>query len=1099
MTDAQARIEDTREAGVDPDVLLWWRTTLEEAPANVDLPRSGRSRTSSAVVSVDSHAQRTPDALFAYTAGLITRYAPFGRVVVTVGAGGTWVPVCIELTDSPSFVDAAQRGHSARDEAVAHRVDLAELVIAVGPGVAAVGLRLDETEWPSSVEPPALMVDASQIDIVVNAANADADRVATHLAKLICGWDGEASLAAVDILDADELAELTSTSSGTQFELGTSTVWDLIAEQIVRTPDSPAVTDDTRTLTYAELGATVEKLAARLCDLGVGAGDLVGLAVHRSVHVVVGLLAVLRSGAAYVPIDPTYPADRVAMMITDAALTSVVTDRDLEAQWPEEIKHRVVVDSDEDGAAAALGHAIPPTLDDLAYVIFTSGSTGRPKGVMIGHRALANFVRTIADSPGICADDRLLAVTTLSFDIAGLELLVPLIVGGCVVVAASDTVIDPVALMERMEKHEITVMQATPATWRMLIDAGWSGREGLRVLCGGEALPAALAGELRERCAELWNMYGPTETTIWSLATQIGPDDAVTIGRPIGNTDVVVAGPHRERLPACLPGELLIGGAGLAEGYLGRPDLTGERFIQMPTGERLYRTGDLVRQREDGRIEFLNRMDNQVKVRGFRIELGDVEAAIDTHPDVARCVAVVRPDPADGTNRLLAYAVAVPGHVLDSATLRRHASAHLPNYMVPSAVVVLDEFPLTLNGKVDRAALPPPPADDNRELVAPRTELEARLRSIWEEMLDRPVGVTDDIFELGAGSLLIARLFTRMSKELGVRLPIAAAFAAPTIEQVAAMIEVEEGGAARHGDATAHASLVAIRTTGERAPVFFVHGGAGTVLLYEPLARRLGQDQPIYALQAAGLYGDAAPQDSVAAMANSYVRELRTVQPHGPYRLGGYCFGALVAFEMARVLADMGEKTEMLVAFNGPSPSYIRRFRPLFDEEGAVNDDRGESMRAAQPSSRESLQRLWDERRSLLDFAVTVWQRSIRNVLVPRVRKLRFQLSLLTAVRLRRPLVEWVREAGAFQALSMAAQEKYDPPRYNGDMVVVRAENLYHQDDLGWGDHVEGRVDVIEVAGAQLTPRASMRDEYVSPIVEALRARLDAMENSPGR
>jgi thioesterase domain-containing protein len=403
---------------------------------------------------------------------------------------------------------------------------------------------------------------------------------------------------------------------------------------------------------------------------------------------------------------------------------------------------------------------------------------------------------------------------------------------------------------------------------------------------------------------------------------------------------------------------------------------------------------------------------------------------------------------------------------------------------------VLDEFPLTLNGKIDRKVLPAPQLAD-REVAPARTPVEHQLVQLWQDVLKvTPIGIQDDVFELGTSSLTIARLYARMAAELDIRLPIAAAFGAPTIEHVAALVADRHDGRITSG----HASLVPIRPDGTRRPLFLVHGGAGTVLLFEPLARRLDGDQPVYALQAAGLYGDRSPQNRVPDMAALYVDELRSVQPHGPYRLGGYCYGALVAFEMARLLAQAGERTELLVAFNGSSPSYIRQYRPLFDADGARTDEKGDATRPA-PGIRGRIAEIWQQRESFSGFLAALSRRAL-GMAEALARRAKFHLLLESSVRLHRPLPEALRESGAFQHLSVAAQERYDPPPYDGDMVVVRAAGMYHRDDLGWSDHVTGRVDVVEVPGAQLTPRDSMKDAFVAPIVAAVGTRLAAADGT---
>ena len=501
-------------------------------------------------------------------------------------------------------------------------------------------------------------------------------------------------------------------------------------------------------------------------------GDRVALGLERSVEMVVALLAVFKAGAIYVPIDPALPADRRRFVLEDSGVRLLLVD-DAEARTPAVPGVAVMDLASERAAIDAEPATRPPrsaTLDQTAYVLYTSGSTGRPKGVAVGHRALANFLQSMAREPGLDPRDTLVAVTTLSFDIAGLELYLPLVVGARLVVARRDEASDPHRLRRLLEHHRATVLQATPVTWLMLVDAGWPVPGPTKALCGGEALPRALADRLLHHVDALWNMYGPTETTIWSTLQCVGRGDGpVPIGRPIGNTQTYVLDSRLEPMPASVAGELYIGGAGVAQGYLGRPDLTAEKFVPDPfgpPGARLYRTGDRVRQR-DGVLEFVERLDHQVKVRGFRVELGEVEAALERLPEVRRAVVVADGDVADG--HLVAYLVFADGHPATTAStdgLRARLGESLPGYMVPSVFVALDAMPIGPSGKVDRRALPAPEPGERgsgRPYVAPRTADEELIAAVWTEVLgvERP-GVHDDFFELGGHSLRATQVLARL-------------------------------------------------------------------------------------------------------------------------------------------------------------------------------------------------------------------------------------------------------------------------------------------------------------------------------------------------
>ncbi|MEM7203282.1 MAG: amino acid adenylation domain-containing protein [Planctomycetota bacterium] len=553
----------------------------------------------------------------------------------------------------------------------------------------------------------------------------------------------------------------------------------LFEERAAAQPDATAVRCGEHVLTYAELNARANQLARHLRELGAGPERLVGLCVERGVDMLVGSMAIQKSGSAYVPLDPTYPKDRIEFIAQDAGLALLVTQEAVRDRLPELAARFVSMDGEAESIGARdrdnLGPAAAVAAESLAYVIFTSGSTGRPKGVQIEHRALLNFLCTMAERPGLGADDVLLAVTTISFDIAGLELYLPLLVGATVVIADADETGNGARLLEIVREQRVTVMQATPATWQLLLEAGWQGGDAQlrKVLCGGEAFPRDLAERLLETGAEVWNMYGPTETTVWSLCQRVEPGiGAVPLGTPIGNTEVLLLDRHGQPVPRGAIGRIFLGGDGLARGYWQREDLTQERFVAHPlrAGARLYDTGDLARYCNDGTLEFLGRVDHQVKVRGFRIELGEIEHALLGHAAVTECAVVARQLPR-GDYQLEAHVVL---HANGSATvseLRAHLRDRLPEYMVPPAFSSHSALPLTPNGKVDRKAL----IESARGEVArakyepPSTPTETRLAALWQDVLEvERVGRGDNFFDLGGHSLLAMRVVFRIKKELGV-------------------------------------------------------------------------------------------------------------------------------------------------------------------------------------------------------------------------------------------------------------------------------------------------------------------------------------------
>lgn len=701
--------------------------------------------------------------------------------------------------------------------------------------------------------------------------------------------------------------------------------------QVQRTPDAVAVRFATQALTYSELNQQANQLAHHLRSLGVKPEDLVGICVDRSLEMLVAMLAVLKAGGAYVPIDPAYPRERIAYMLDNAQVHVLLTASALAAHLPDTDAKIWQLDRDRATWSGYSQENLPnlTQADHLAYVIYTSGSTGKPKGVQIIHSAVVNFLLSMSQQPGIQPDDVVLAVTTLSFDIAVLELFAPLLVGAQVVIASRAIATNGHQLAEILQRSNITLLQATPATWRLLLESGWTGRANLKMLCGGEALSRELANQLLPKGASLWNMYGPTETTVWSAISQVQPSDApVHVGAPIANTQFYILDEQQQPVPIGVPGELHIGGAGLARGYLHRLDLTAEKFVTNPfaePGSRLYRTGDRVRYRADGSLEFLGRIDYQVKIRGFRIELGEIETVLSQHPAIARCVVIDRED-TPGDKRLVAYLVCSQVYLPASDEFRRFLQKQLPDYMIPAAFVALKELPLTPNGKIDRRALPKPDTIQTQrsaQFLAARDQLEAQLVKIWEETMGiRPIGITDNFFDLGGHSLLAVRLFAQIEKTFGKSLPLATLFQAATIEALAKMIREQNWLAP-------WSSLVPMQPHGDKPPLFYMHAGGGNLLVYRELTHSLGIEQPIYGLQPRGLDGKFDPFQTIEDMADYYLAQILTVQPDGPYYLAGLSTGGMIAFELAQRLRQQGKEVALLTMFDTIGPDYPKLLPPL--------------------------------------------------------------------------------------------------------------------------------------------------------------------------
>lgn len=733
-----------------------------------------------------------------------------------------------------------------------------------------------------------------------------------------------------------------------------------IAQQVTKTPDAMAVTCGFNSLTYRELDSSSNRLAHRLKKLGVGPDSIVALCLDRSVDLVVATLAIWKAGGAYVPLDPEFPANRLDFMIADSAPVVLITESHLLKKLPQKLPAIICLDRDRQvlQSESSLPTAPSATPDHIAYILYTSGSTGKPKGVAIRHRSLTNFLSSMQHCPGIDSSDRLLAVTTLSFDIAGLELYLPLISGARVVIAPRSAVFSGAALAKLLYEEKITIMQATPITWRLLLESGWQGTPGLKVLCGGEALSRDLAEQLVNTGSEVWNLYGPTETTIWSTMQRISSGYGWTsIGKPIANTQVHVLDELGLPVPLGVSGELYIGGQGLAKEYLHREELTAQRFIHSSfhAGKRLYRTGDMVRRLPNGDLEYLGRIDHQVKLRGFRIELGEIEKTLEQQPGISLAAVIIREDRTNDP-QLVAYIAGNNNAAPDVSLLRKNLLASLPDYMIPSAFVPIEKFPLTPNQKIDRKALlsdryrPDPEKAFNRwtgyldtsepdgttssrnEYMPPSNHVEFVMCEIWQTILCvENVSILDNFFELGGHSLTAGRLILQLRSALRIDLPLLAIFTHPTIKTLSDHISYE--AATRSYKYTSELPkwncLVPAQPYGPRTPFFFVAGyehADDTLMVLSRLIPNLGTDQPVFGFRPRWIEGNSEGYESVDEMAREFVTELRAVQPKGPYLLGGHCVGGIAALEVARLLIEDGEEVEALVLLDTERPTRLRTF-----------------------------------------------------------------------------------------------------------------------------------------------------------------------------
>ncbi len=768
-------------------------------------------------------------------------------------------------------------------------------------------------------------------------------RLANHwqrLLRAIIDGEHQRPIAHLPMLSGDELELLERWGRGPSTALPAETLAALLGPALRQHAGSGALSCGNSRMTYADLDRAAQGLAEVLRARGIGRGQRVGLCVQRSIALVVAQLAVMRAGAAWVPLDPTWPRERLDYMLEDAGLELVLTDSGSRAALARQAQSTLELDANGLPTQGAQNSGEPQTWstaldagpEDPAYVIYTSGSTGRPKGVVVPQRAVVNFLCSMTERPGLAAGDRLLAVTTPSFDISVLELLLPLATGAETVIAETADVTDGRALTRLLNSHEITLMQATPSTWHLLLETGWPGRRSLRALVGGETLSPELGSRLLARCAEVWNMYGPTETTVWSSCWRVSEplSTGVSLGAPVANTIIRILDERLRPCPIGVPGEICIGGAGLASGYLHRAELTAERFVTNPADpeEPLYRTGDRGRWRHDGRLEHFGRLDFQVKVRGHRIEPGEIEAQLLAHPELAGAVVTTAND--GDESRLLAY-VAPWNRMPGSDALRHHLGQWLPDYMIPQQFVELDAIPLLPNGKVDRQRLPAASAHQPRgvQAVPPRTDLEHALWRIWQNTLSvSGFGVYDNFFDLGGHSMLAVRVVDRIREELGHRCSLPTLFRHPTVATLADALLSSQTAAGE--------SLVPLQPLGELPPLFCICG----IHLYQALADCFAPRRPVYGVFVAEeMHFVQDPRNNLQApgvkrLAAAYLRTIRARRPQGPYHLIGFSFGGIIAYEMAQQLCSQGQSVELLCVLDSDLPGEARyglgwRFRQI--------------------------------------------------------------------------------------------------------------------------------------------------------------------------
>ncbi len=896
--------------------------------------------------------------------------------------------------------------------------------------------------------------------------------------------DPRRSVRSFELLSAAERAQLIELGTRTPTDFPQRRVDELIAAQATRTPDAIAVRMGDQKLTYAQLNDRAEKLARVLASRGVGHSAVVGIHLERSPAMLVALLAVMKSGAAYLPLDPGFPLDRLEFMVADAGAALVVSEhalrRNRPADWP---TLELETAARETGVAA--GAQVAADMEDLAYILYTSGSTGQPKGIEIEHRSLTNFLHSMRAQPGCGAADVLLAVTTLSFDISGLELYLPLIVGGQVVLASRAEASDGNLLRRAIARCRPTIMQATPATWRMLLTAGWEGEPQMRVLCGGEALPSDLSSALLQRCAALWNMYGPTETTIWSTTARITQTmDVVPIGEPIANTSVHVLDSYLRPVPPGVAGELYIGGDGVARGYHNRPELTRERFVPDPfatdSAGRLYRTGDRARRLINGQLVHLGRLDFQVKVRGFRVELGEIEAALAQHPALLQVVVAAKTDREGAAQRLVAYAVPRSGAAPDAEELREFLHGRLPDYMVPSQFMLLESLPLTANKKVDIRALPEPTIErlsrPEGEAEEPSDMLQLQLLALWRQVLSDPqLGIDDNFFDAGGHSLKAVELLALVEQVFHKQLPLAMFFEAPTVAKMAQLVRAS-------GWSPSWRSLVAIQPRGVKLPLFAVPGAGGNVLVFAALAKLLGNDRPLYGLQSRGLDGLSKPFTSIEEAAEHFLAEIRSVQPQGPYFILGTCTGGVVAYEIAQRLRRADAEVTLVI---------VESWHPSSNRRSVLGVDR--FWRVRQLSDR-----LRQFARVLSQFPAGQWPRLVIG-----------KVTQLARGNSQRELDSDVARSDRVRDATMQAVARYDALPYPGRVlnVIASQRKVDHATDdtrRAWETLAQGGASFEQIPAEDsgrlfVSPHVEVLARYVERFAAAELCEADAARRPPQR
>ncbi len=877
------------------------------------------------------------------------------------------------------------------------------------------------------------------------------------------------------------------------------TIVDLFEEQAARTPEATAIIFKDEQLTYKELNERCNQLAHYLKSKDVKEETLVPIFIERSIEMIVGILGILKAGAAYVPIDTEYPKERIQYMLGDLKARIMVSNEYGKSKLQGIVEDIFIIEPGNRlfnlNNQPLYNPQTRPKANHLAYMIYTSGSTGKPKGAAVTHSGVTNLLLWYIKEFSITHKDKNLIISSPAFDLTQKNIFSPLLVGGTIVLPDLHYY-DSSLIIKCIREKSVTIINCAPSAFYPLVvdNINLSGLNSLRlVVLGGEPIHLKQLENwiLQEdyEC-EIVNSYGPTECTdIATFFRMKTPKEfinkVIPIGKPNNNVQLLVLNKFEQLQPIGVFGEICISGDSLGAGYVNDKVLTDEKFIEISISKdaktRIYKTGDVGRWREEGNIEYLGRKDNQVKINGNRIELGEIESALNQHSAIQQAVVLTRED-SPGSQRLVAYIVAHHKHI-PTSELHQFLIKKLPEYMVPSVFVFLKSMPVTPHGKIDRSSLPVPDQEriEMRGTSVPKNAIELKLKNIWEECLKvSSIGVDENFFELGGNSIQAAQLFSSIRKNMGKQLPLSILFKAPTIEELA--IYVSEESPEIFGS-----SIVPIQPKGFKQPLFLMHAGAGTVLLYKSLTLYLGSDQPVYGIQAKGLNGYECPHTRIEDMATHYINEIRTVQSEGPYLLGGYCLGVILAFEMAQQLTRQNQKVALIANFNGVSPIYIHPadLPNVIEDENDLktNTDilsEGTSDHFKKFVSLTTKNKIVFLLRKIISYKR--W-RKIRGVFY---KFYIFRNKPLPAVLLK----------SYFLATNDAIAAKYKPKPYPGRMIIFRSPEIYLDPYLGWDGLVTGGIETCDIPGKHINRREIINEPFVQYTAKKLKYYLENIASS---